>query len=73
MARIHVSFAYLKGTVPSLEPTGESTDEAKQTVGATAVKSENKITEGKKKEQGNGYFEPAGENKSGPVLVAQRI
>ena len=49
MARIHVSFAYLKGTVPSLEPTGELTDEAKQKVGATAVKSENKITQGEKK------------------------
>ena len=45
-------FAYMKGTVPPLEPTGESTKEVKQKTGATGVKSEKKSAEGKiKKEQ----------------------
>ena len=33
-------FAYMKGTVPPLEPTGESTEEAEQNAGATGVKAE---------------------------------
>ena len=36
---------YMKGTVPPLEPTGESTEEAKQRAGTTGVKRENKSTE----------------------------
>ena len=45
-------FAYMKGTVPPLEPTGESTEEAEQKTGATGVKSEKESAEGKiKKEQ----------------------
>ena len=44
--------AYMKGTAPPLEPTGESTEEAKQKAGANGVKSENKSAEVKiKKEQ----------------------
>ena len=42
----------MKETVPPLEPTGESTEEAEQNAGATGVKSEKKSAEGKiKKEQ----------------------
>ena len=45
-------FAYMKGTVPPLEPTGESTEETEQNTGATGVKSGKKSAEGKmKKEQ----------------------
>ena len=45
-------FAYMKGTVPPLEPKGESTKEAKQNAGATGIKNEKKSAEGKmKKEQ----------------------
>ena len=48
-------FAYMKGTVPPLEPAGESTEEAEQKTektGATGVKSEKESAEGKiKKEQ----------------------
>ena len=71
--------AYMKGTVPPLEPTGESTEEAKQKAGATGVKSENKSAEVKIKKRASrtrgsrAYFEWAGENKSGPLLTAQRI
>ena len=45
-------FAYMKGTVPPLEPMGELTEEAEQNAGATGVKSGKKSAEGKiKKEQ----------------------
>ena len=37
--------AYLKGTVPPLEPTGESTEEAELKTEATVVKSEKKSTD----------------------------
>ena len=71
-------FAYMKGTVPPLEPT-ESTEEAEQNAGATGVKSGKKERRGKNKKRANRtrdsgeYFESARENKSGPVLAAQRI
>ena len=41
VARIHVHVLNLKGSVPRLEPTRESNEEAEQKVRATAVKSEN--------------------------------
>ena len=75
-------FAYMKGTVPPLEPAGESTEEAEQKTektGATGVKSEKESAEGKIKKRADRTrgsrtnFESAGENKSGPVLAAQRI
>ena len=44
--------AYMKGTVPPLEPSGESTEEAEQNAGATAEKNGKKSAEEKiKKEQ----------------------
>ena len=70
-------FAYMKGTVPPLEPAGESTEEAEQKTGATGVKSEKESAEGKIKKRADRTrgsrtnFESAGENKSGPVLAAQ--
>ena len=41
----------MKGTVPPLEPTGQSTEEAEQKTGATGVKSEKKSAEGKIKKK----------------------
>ena len=70
----------MKGTVPPpLEPTGQSTEEAEQIAGATGIKSEKKSAEGKIKmeqteqETAEHILSQLVENKSGPVLAAQRI
>ena len=42
-------FVYMKGTVPPLEPTGESTEEVEQKTGATGVKSKKRALREKSK------------------------